>query len=47
MKQYKEGTLGKKGVYGLAELKKDVMIKLSERDMQDIDLYMKEITGEK
>lgn len=47
MKQYKEGTLGKKGVYGLAELKKDVMIKLSERDMQDIDLYIKEITGEK
>ena len=47
MKQYKEGTLGKKGVYGLADLKKDVMIKLSERDMQDIDLYIKEITGEK
>ena len=47
MKQYKEGTLGKKGVYGLDELKKDVMIKLSEQDMQDIDLYIKEITGEK
>lgn len=46
MRQYKDGSLGQKGAYGLADVKQDVMLKLSEQDMQDIDLYIKTITGE-
>ena len=41
MKSYRDGTLGKKGIYGLADLKGEVMLRLSDQDMADIDEYIK------
>ena len=40
MKSYRDGTLGKKGIYGLADLKGEVMLRLSDQDMADIDEYI-------
>ena len=40
MKSYRDGTLGKKGIYGLADLKGEVMLRLSDEDMADIDEYI-------
>ena len=39
-KQYKNGGLGEKGAYGLANVKQDVMLKLSPDDMEHINLYI-------
>lgn len=40
MKSYRDGTLGKEGIYGLADLKGEVMLHLSDQDMADIDAYI-------
>lgn len=40
MKSYRDGTLGKDGIYGLADLKGEVMLHLSDKDMADIDAYI-------
>ena len=40
MKLYKNGGLGEKGAYGLANVKQDVMLKLSQDDMEHINLYI-------
>ena len=40
MKSYRDGTLGKEGIYGLADLKGEVMLRLSDEDMADIDEYI-------
>lgn len=39
MKSYRDGSVGD-GIYGLADLKGEVMLKLSDEDMKDIDIYI-------
>lgn len=46
MKQYKNGGLGEKGAYGLANVKQDVMLKLSQDDMEHINLYIETLISE-
>ena len=39
MEAYRNSSVGK-GLYGLADLKGEVMLRLSDEDMRDIDIYI-------
>lgn len=43
MKAYRDGEVGKKGIYGLAELKGEVMLHLSDKDFEDLDNYIESL----